>query len=274
MTERYSNYDPELSDMMHLPERWLSLRIAVAARILLMLVNLPAQLAGSLRHGRAAIRVVLLRQMYFTGFEACSIIIAVAAILGIVVITQVVSLAGSSAALTGKILVWVVLRELAPLLTAIIVIARSGTAIATELGSMKINGEIDSLEMMGIPVERYLILPRILGVTASIAVLTVYFVLAASLAGFLAASLGWHIPFEPFIQGVLSAVGIKEIMVLFCKSVLFGLFISVVCCSYGMHVGHNPNEIPQAATRSVMISLFLVVALDGLITYLSSILAF
>ena len=67
-------------------------------------------------------------------------------------------------AVSGKILVWVVMRELAPLLTATIVIARSGTAIATELGSMKINGEIDAIEMLGIPADRYLILPRILNI--------------------------------------------------------------------------------------------------------------
>jgi phospholipid/cholesterol/gamma-HCH transport system permease protein len=163
------------------------------------------------------------------------------------------------------------LRELAPLLTALVVISRSGTAIAAELGTMKINGEIDSIEMMGIPADRYLILPRIFGVTTSIVILTVYFVLCSFLGSFIVASVGWHIPYDQFIQGILSSLGLKELLVLFTKSVLFGLFISTICCRYGLSVGRSATEIPQAA---VMSSLFTVFLLDALITYFSSLLSF
>lgn len=213
---------------------------------------------------------MLLKQLYFTGLEAAGIVVVVAVILGTVIITQVITLVGSNGALTGKILVWVVLRELAPLLTAIIVIARSGTAIAAELGSMKVNGEIDSLEMMGIPPQRYLLFPRIFGVTFSLVVLTVYFVMASMISSFIVASLGWHVPFEQFSQGIVSALGVKELLLPFSKSVLFGLCISATCCSYGLSVGRSVTEIPQAATRAVMTSMMVVFILDGLLTYLSA----
>lgn len=252
--------------------RWSIIRLSIAADIFVMIGTAFKNVLPALRHGKYAIRSVLLRQIYFTGLQASRIIVTIAVILGTVVITQVVSLVGANGALTGKILVWVVLRELAPLLTAIIVIARSGTAIAAELGNMKINGEIDSLEMMGIPTGRYLLLPRIIGVTGSLVILTIYFVMTSFIASFIIASLGWHISFEQFSQGVLSALSGKDIVVLFSKSTLFGLCISATCCSNGLSVDRSFTEIPQVATKAVMTSLMVVFILDGLLTYLSAIL--
>lgn len=249
---------------------WLLVRFCTFAEIMRILTSSIANLLTFFSRGSVAIRTVLYKQVYFTGFESVKIIVIIAVILGTVIIAQVVSLVGDNGSMTGKILVWVVLRELAPLLTAVIVIARSGTAIAAELGTMKINGEIETLDMMGIPAARYLILPRILGVTTSIVILTLYFVLTAFAGSFLIASIGWHIPYEQFLQGILYSLGIKEVVVLFVKSILFGLFISATCCSYGLSVDRSATEIPQAATKAVMSSLFAVFALDGLITYFSS----
>lgn len=244
---------------------------------ILMLIDIVGMLALAFKNAlgfctrrTAAIKMVLLRQLYFTGLEATYIIVIIAVIIGTVVIAQVESLVGDNGSLTGKILVWVVLRELAPLLTAIIVVARSGTAIATELGSMKINGEIESIEMLGIPADGYLVMPRIVGVTASMVVLTVHFVLATGIGSFAVASLGWHIPPDHLFQGIMASLGLKEIVMLFSKSIFFGLFVSSICCWYGLGVGRSTTEIPQAATRAVMSSLFAVFLLDGLITYLVS----
>ncbi|CAH2031626.1 ABC transporter permease [Trichlorobacter ammonificans] len=224
--------------------------------------------------GNPAIRAVLLKQVYFTGLEAWKIIVLVALILGTVIVSQVVGLVGGgNGSLTGKVLVWVVLRELAPLLTAMIVIARSGTAIAAELGSMKINGEIATLELMGIAPERYLILPRILGVASSVCLLTAYFVLTAFIGGFLIVSVGRHIPYDQFLQGIIASLGLREVVVLAVKSLGFGLAIPLICCQAGMSVGTSATEIPQAATRAVINSLFAVFLLDGLITYLASLLS-
>ncbi len=250
--------------------RWSLIRLSLAADICAMIGSALRNLLSAVRHSNSATRSVLLKQIYFTGFQASGIIVTIAVILGAVVISQVVSLVGTNGALTGKILVWVVMRELAPLLTAIIVIARSGTAIAAELGSMKINGEIDSLEMMGIPAQRYLLFPRIIGVTGSLLILVIYFVMASSLAGFTVAAAGWHITYEQFSQGILLALGAKEILLLFGKSILFGLCISATCCCYGLSVDRSVTEIPQVATKAVMSSLLLVFFLDGLLTYLSA----
>lgn len=219
----------------------------------------------------SAIRSVLLKQLYFTGFEAWKIIVLVALVLGTVIVSQVVGLVGNTnGSIIGKILVWVVFRELGPLLTAMIVIARSGTAMAAELGTMKINGELETHELLGIPFERYLLLPRIVGVSAAVAVLTVYFVLTAFVGGFLIASLGHHIPYVPFVQGIIASLGAQDIAALAIKTLSFGLAIPIICCHAGLSVGTSATEIPQAATRAVIISLLTVVLLDGLITFVAT----
>jgi phospholipid/cholesterol/gamma-HCH transport system permease protein len=250
--------------------RWSLVRLSILSDVIIILGQAFRNVLPALRSRNLAIRNVLMKQIYFTGLEASGIIITIAAILGSIVIAQVVSLVGSNGTLAGKILVWVVLRELAPLLTALIVIARSGTAIAAELGSMKINGEIESIEMMGIPVDRYLLLPRIVGVSLSIVILTVYFVICSCVAGFVVVSVGWHVPYDQFVNGIRSALGVRETVALFSKSLMFGLTISATCCWFGLSVGRSVTEIPQAATKAVMNSLTLVFVIDGVMTYLSS----
>ena len=251
--------------------RWSLEKILFLSDVFQMLAQAFGNAVRAFRYGTAAIKMVLLKQIYFTGLEAAKIIMIIAVIIGTVIIAQIVSLVGNNGSLTGKILVWVVLRELAPLLTAIVVIARSGTAIAAELGSMKINGEIESIKMLGISADLYLVMPRIAGVTIAIVVLTVYFVLTSFIGSFLVASIGWNVPYQQFIQGIITSLGFREIIVLLVKSSLFGLFISSTCCWYGLNVGRSATEIPQAATKAVMTSLFAVFFLDGLITYISSI---
>jgi phospholipid/cholesterol/gamma-HCH transport system permease protein len=215
-----------------------------------------------------------MKQLYFTGFETAKIIVMVALILGTVIVSQVVGIVGGgNGSLTGKILVWVVFLELGPLLTAIIVIARSGTAIAAELGAMKINGEIAVLEQLGISPGRYLLLPRVVGVGVSVVLLTIYFVLTACIGGFLLVSVAHYIPYDQFIQGIVASLGLREVVVLIAKGSAFGLIIPLICCNAGMSVGTSATEIPQAATRAVITSLFSVFLLDGLITYLASLLS-
>jgi phospholipid/cholesterol/gamma-HCH transport system permease protein len=232
-------------------------------------VNAFRNLFIAFHSGRRPILAVLRKQIYFTGLESLKIIVIISVTIGIVIITQVISLIGTNEALMGRVLVWLVIRELGPVLTAIIIIARSGTAIATELGYMKINNEIESIESLGIPADRYLIMPRIIGVTSSVVILTIYFEIAAIMGGFTVAALGWHVSFDKFSQSIFSILTGKELGMSFVKSLFFGLFLSAACCRHGLSVGKSATQIPQAATKGVMQSLFLVFLLDGIITLVS-----
>jgi len=216
-------------------------------------------------HGTRPVITVYLRQVYFTGLEAVKIILVISLIIGTIIITQIISIAGvGSASVTGKVIVWIIVRELGPMLTAIIVIARSGTAIATELSQMKIGGEIEYLEALGISPANYLIMPRIMGVATAVMALTIYFEVIALSGGFLVASFGWHVSWDQFSQGVFSVLTINELVISLVKSALFGLFIAAICCRQGLKSARSVTQIPQSATKGVMQSLFMLFVIDGI----------
>lgn len=215
------------------------------------------------------VRTVFFRQVYFAGIETLGKMLVIGTLIGIVIITQIASLAGvGSGVLTGKILIWVVIRELGPLFAAIIIIARSVTAISSELGSMKVHGEIESIEMMGIDPMRYLIMPRILALSLSAVMLTFYFEFAAVFGGIAVTSVFWDVPFEQYTTGMLSSLTIKELSVSLIKSLLFGFGIAIISCFHGLRVSQSITKIPQATTKATIQSLFLVFIFDGIITFI------
>ena len=215
------------------------------------------------------IRSVFLRQIYFAGEETFWKMIVIGILVGIVIITQITNLVGlSSAFLTARIMVWVVVRERGPLLAAIIIISRSVTAVSADRGSMHVQGEIESLELMGIDYNRYLIMPRVFALTLSSVVLTFYFEFAAIFGGITLTSLFWGVPFEEFAKGLLQTLSVKGVSVSLIKSVLFGFVIGVVSCSQGLKVSKSITRIPQAITKATMQSLFLVFIFDGIITFI------
>ncbi|MBI5886449.1 MAG: ABC transporter permease [Deltaproteobacteria bacterium] len=233
----------------------------------LIIYALSAAFTG-MKRGRRVVVDVFFRQVYFTGYEAVPIISWIALILGFVVVAQALSilpgLGGES--LVGKILVWVVIREAGPVFAAVIVIARSGTAIAAELGSMKIGRELTALELMGIDPVRYLVAPRIIGTAVSVMVLTFCFEAVSIVGGFVLAGFGGSVTFHAYFASLLEAMGLLDIAVSLLKSAVFGLIIGAVCSYQGLLVRKSITQIPQVTTRAVMRSLTSVFFLDAVIT--------
>lgn len=215
------------------------------------------------------VRRVFYKQIYFTGWEAFNKIAIIGTLIGLVIITQISSIVGLQSPVIGKILVWTIVRELGPLFCAIVIIARSCTAIASELGSMKINREVEALKIMGIDPIAYLIAPRIAGVTLSVVILTFYFQIFAIAGGLSLASLLTDMPFVQHIKGIVHALDLFEIAISVLKSFVFGLLISTLSCYHGLRVRFSITEIPQMTTVAVMQSLFIVILSDGIITLFS-----
>ena len=231
-----------------------------------MMVQACRDAIVSPRYGGGAVLSVYLRQVFFTGLESLRIILLTSLVIGTVVISQIFSLIGTgSGYVTGRVMAWVVVREMAPLLTALIVTARSGSAIAAELSQMKISGETESLELLGIPIARYLVMPRIFGMATALLMLSIYFSAGAVAGGFLVSSLGWNLSFEQYKQGIFAALTMDELIVALVKALLFGLAISAISCRQGLMVGHSATQIPQATSRAVMQSLLAVFVLDGIV---------
>lgn len=219
--------------------------------------------------GNLQVRQVFYRQIYFTGIEALAKVSVIGALIGIVIITQVSNIVGTNPLLIGKILVWTVIRELGPLFAAILIIARSATAITSELGSMKAGGEIDSLRSMGISPLDYLIVPRVAGTVMCVLILSFYFQGAAVMGGLFVSSSLTGTAIMPLLNGIFSVVSLFEIAIAFFKSLVFGMVIAAVSCYNGLRVKGSITEIPQVTSFAVIQSLTLVIIFDGLITLLT-----
>lgn len=220
--------------------------------------------------GRKATRTVFFKQIYFTGFQAIPIISWIALILGLIIVTQSLNILPrlGGERLIGEIFVLVVIREIGPLFASVIVIARSGTAIASELGSMKISRELNSLEVMGIDPMNYLVAPRVIGTAVSVFLLTFYFESITILGGYLLAGFGKNIAFSAYMESILEALGFLDIIVSLLKSIFFGLIIGAVCSYFGLAVENSITQIPQKTTQAVIGSLRLLFVTDAVITFI------
>lgn len=218
--------------------------------------------------GIKPVRAVLYRQMYFVGIEAIGRMVVMGVLIGAMLVANVANLVGlGSMALTGKIVVWLVVREFGPLFTAFIVITRSVTAIAAELGMMNVTGEIESLEIMGVAPGPYLLMPRIAGLVLAQAALSLYFEFAALFGGYILTALLLDLPFEEFIGGMIASLTPTDLLVSLLKSLCFGLGIAALACQHGLQVGSSLTRIPQAITKAANQGLFLVLLTDALMAF-------
>lgn len=221
-------------------------------------------LASGFDGGRAAeraVRRVVLRQIFFTGAQGLPFITATALVLGATMMLQIhVAAPGMPGEIVGKVLATIVLREFAPLVTAIIVASRSGTAIATEIGNMQASLEMLGLASMGIDPSRYVVLPRLVAVVTSVLVLMVYFGMLALVGAFsLAAASGTPDP-AAMRAGLADTLALTDLALFMGKGVGCGAIVAVICCHYGMQVKGSITEVPlmtgKAVIRSVLGCVF------------------
>ncbi|MFH1603400.1 MAG: ABC transporter permease [Pseudomonadota bacterium] len=218
------------------------------------------------------VRLVFLRQVYFTGIQALGILAPIALLSGALVITQAIALMGADSEMVLRVLVWVVVRELGPLFAAILIVARSSPALATELALMKTHHELDHLRQMGISEHDYLIVPRIAGVTLSVMALSFYFQIIAILGGMAVSALYQQSSFIELLGDFLDVVGALDLARTVVKSFFFGMAIAAIGCFHGLAVERAITEVPQAAIKAVMRSLLAVFVIDAVFAYISLVL--
>jgi phospholipid/cholesterol/gamma-HCH transport system permease protein len=210
-----------------------------------------------------------MRQVYFTGASATGGIVLRGAFIGTLIIAYVIEVLNADAGLAVKMLLWVVLREVGPLIAAVLVIQRSGTGVATELALKEISGEIASLRRMRIDPYDYLVVPRVLGMAVSNAALTLYVQLIAVGGGMLLSSIIINVPFDEMLTNFFLLASPLDLVYSLIKSLLFGAAIAVVACWHGLHPGgHSINAVPRAAIKAVTEGLLLVMLLNVVFAYL------
>jgi phospholipid/cholesterol/gamma-HCH transport system permease protein len=216
---------------------------------------------------RRVIQPLIFHEISRSGLQLLPMFLFLAAALGLLVIGQTVSWATRFGATQylGTVMVIVVVRELGPLIAALLVLARIGTANVVELGTARAMGEVEALEALGIDPVHYLVVPRVIGMAVGIFSLTVYLIIAALGSGYLWAFMQ-NVPLRPgdYFSQLAGALTGLDFALLAIKTILFGFIISIVTCYHGLAQPLRLEEVSYATVRAVAQSVIACVMIDAL----------
>jgi phospholipid/cholesterol/gamma-HCH transport system permease protein len=233
------------------------------ARGLAHVVSLPLQLDK------------VLQQVYFIGAKSLLVICLTGAFTGMVLGLQgyYTLVRFGSEGMLGAAVALSLIREMGPVLTAIMVTARAGSAMSAEIGIMRMSEEIDALKTMDINPLRFLVSPRIAASLLSFPLLTAIFDVIGIVGGYLTGSLLLGLNPGTYYGRVESSVEMKDVTGGFVKAVVFALVVSTICCYQGYYThireeGFGAKGVSQSTTSAVVISCVLVLVTDYLLTSL------
>jgi phospholipid/cholesterol/gamma-HCH transport system permease protein len=204
-------------------------------------------------------------QLLEMGFNGVFIVAILAFLIGMTMafqgLTQLQKL--GAGVLVADMLGLSMVRELAPLMTAIILTGRTGAAIAAELGTMKVRSEIDALATMGINPTRFLIVPRIVALTIAGPALTLMAMFIGMVGGMVVVSIALDMPAISYWARIAEFVTLGDYAHGLMKSVLFSWIISVAGCHFGMRATGDSSSVGHATTRTVVVSVLFIIVVDA-----------
>ena len=163
-------------------------------------------------------------------------------------------------------------REIAAIITGIIMAGRSGAAFAAQLGTMKVNEEIDALRSMGLSPMEFLVLPRMIGMMLMMPLLAIYANVMGILGGALVAYAMLNITFEQYIGVVVKSVGLNDIAAGVFMATVFGVIVAVVGCQKGMSCGNNAEAVGASTTSAVVTSTVIIFISAAVLTVIYGVL--
>ncbi len=214
----------------------------------------------------------ILHQMYISGISSFFVVSIVAVFTGMIM--------GLNAGLglkdfgaegqIGLLLTITLTREMSPFMTALILSASVGSAIAAEIGTMKVSEEIDALEVMSISPVRYLVMPRVLGFSFMVPILCIYAsilgIIGGAIVGQFQLGVDYQVYFNDVVRRISSVPGLKDLYVGLLKGFVFGITISIVSCSHGLRTTNGAIGVGRATRESVVISFLLVIFIGYVLT--------
>lgn len=214
---------------------------------------------------------IAINQARFTGIHALPFVVIVALIIGATVLIQAMTKLPNFGVedFIGDILVVIIARELGPLITAFLVIGRSGSAIAAEIATQMQNREITSLEIMGIDTKLYIVFPRIIASILSIFSLIIIFDIVAFVGGYIISQTIVHIPVDTFARVLLDSFTLTDVLSAVVKSVSSGILIPLISCYYGFKP-QSKFEVPIFVSKAVartLITIFITNAIISVVFY-------
>ena len=172
----------------------------------------------------------------------------------------------SAEGMVGGVVALALARELAPVLAAVVVTARAGSTMASELGNMRVTEQIDAITTMGVSPVQYLVVPRVLATTIVLPLLALCFAIAGMFGSWIVAVLWQSIDPGVFFDRIQTFVKWDDVRMLLVKSVLFGIIVSTICCKKGFHASGGARGVGEATAKAVVSSIVAIFAADYLVT--------
>lgn len=215
-------------------------------------------------------RLQLYRQIHMIGIAALPVTGALAALTGAAAVTQITALAGQGSDVAQSWLFYGLFFELAPVLSGLVLVARSSSAMASELAVMHLHDEFLALRRMGVSPVDYLLLPRILGMMLALPAVTIFFQVVAVVSGWLAVALLQDLPLLQVVDRFLELADPWLTLASLAKSAFMGLLIGVIACHHGSSAERSSHALSDTAIHAVgngMVAVFLVDVLVALLVY-------
>lgn len=209
-----------------------------------------------------------LHQMVAVGVESLGIVCLVVFFVGLVIAMQTAyeMVKMGSEMYVGRVVGLTMLRELGPLIATIVLGGRSGAAIAAELGTMKVNEEVEALRIMGIDPVRFLVAPRVLAFTVMTPILAVIADYFGILGGLFLAMANLHLPAHQYLDLMMQGLVVKDFVSGIAKSVIFGLLVGSIACHFGYRTEGGADAVGRATTMTVVTSIVMIILADAVMT--------
>jgi phospholipid/cholesterol/gamma-HCH transport system permease protein len=208
------------------------------------------------------IRRTIVQQVYFTAVQAFWLINVIGIALGVLIILPMLNFGVSDVELQATVMKLALFHQLAPFLTALVVIGRSGTALTAEMGEFQYSGVIDSLLMMGIDPDRFLVLPRLIGVTVSLLLLTLWANLAALFGAGAYNALVGAASLDNFIRACAAVIDPIDTLLTLLMVLAYGMTIALVQCGFGLrsrNVVELQRNLPKAFVQALLLCVGITV---------------
>jgi len=217
-----------------------------------------------------AIRQSLITQIVFTGVNALPLILLLALITAAGITMQVL---GFSEELgrefnIATLISHIVVYEIAPLLTALVIISRSGSAIVVDIGNMKLRGEVEGLVLLGIDIDDFIVAPRLIAGVISQLMLAIYFAGIALYGGALLAALFYSNAHLSSFSDLFNALPLSTFALFLLKNLCFGWIICATACYHALQVGDQVTQLPQQTQKAIVRSIAHVFLLNIVFTLL------
>jgi phospholipid/cholesterol/gamma-HCH transport system permease protein len=157
----------------------------------------------------------------------------------------------------------ITLRELGPLLAAILVAGRTGSSYAAQLGTMRITEEIDALQALGLSPFEILVFPKVIALVITLPLLSLFADVMGLIGGGVVASMGFGVPWSEYLSRIPQVVGMKTLMLGLVKAPVFAVVIALVGCMQGLRVSGSAASVGRATTVAVVQAIFLVIVIDA-----------